>query len=409
MMPEISFSGLMMVAAVAFAVPLLLGLAPRLQLPSVVLEIVAGIVIGPAGLGWVEVDLPIQILALIGLAFLLFLAGLEIEFDRLKGRLLKLSGLSFLVSFGLALLLGFGLMAMGLIEAPLFIAIVLSATALSVLIPALKDTGLIASDFGQLAIAAASIADFATIILLSLFFSREASGLGVQLVLIGGFALLVALVGMVLWETERLGWLSAALIRLQDTTAQIRVRGAFLLLAVLVVIAESFGLEAILGAFIGGALLALLDRDEMMTHPQFRRGLEAVGFGVFIPFFFVSSGLRFNLAALFANGSTLILAPVFLVALLMVRGLPALLYRSLLDGPRLVAAGLLQATSLSFIVVATQIGMELELIDQATGAALVAAGLLSVMIFPLVALTILRRSEPAPVVGEPGMMTSDAS
>jgi Kef-type K+ transport system membrane component KefB len=407
MMPEISFSGLMMVAAVAFAVPLLLGLAPRLRLPSVVLEIVIGIVIGSSGLGWVKVDLPIQILALIGLAFLLFLAGLEIEFDRLKGRLLNLSGLSFLVSFGIALLLGFGLRAVGLIEAPLFIAIVLSATALSVLIPALKDTGLIASDFGQLVIAAASIADFATIILLSLFFSREATGLGAQVVLIGGFALLVALVGMVLWETERLHWLSAVLIRLQDTTAQIRIRGAFLLLAVLVVMAESFGLEAILGAFIGGALLALLDRDQMMTHPQFRHELEAVGFGVFIPFFFVSSGLRFNLAALFASGSTLVLVPVFLVALLIVRGLPALLYRSLLDGPRLVAAGLLQATSLSFIVVATQIGLELGLVDQATGAALVAAGLLSVMIFPLIALTLLRRGEPAPVIPEPGRMTPD--
>lgn len=409
MMPDISFSGLMIVAAVTFAVPLLLGLAPRLRLPSVVLEIVAGIVLGPAGLGWVKVDLPIQIMALIGLAFLLFLTGLEIEFDRLKGRLLQLSGLSFLVSFGLALLLGFGLIAVGLIKAPLFIAIVLSATALSVLIPALKDTGLITSDFGQLVIAAASIADFATIILLSLFFSREATGLGAQVVLIGGFALLVALVAMVLWETERLRWLSAVLIRLQDTTAQIRIRGAFLLLSVLVVIAEYFGLEAILGAFIAGALLALLDRDEMMTHPQFRHGLEAVGFGVFIPFFFVSSGLRFNLAALFAHTSTLILVPVFLVALLIVRGLPALLYRSLLDGQRVVAAGLLQATSLSFIVVATQIGMELGLVDQATGAALVAAGLLSVMIFPLIALTLLRRSEPAPVVIEPGTMTPDMS
>lgn len=409
MMPEISFSGLMIVAAVAFAVPLLLGLSPRLRLPSVVLEIVAGIVLGPSGLGWVKVDLPIQILALIGLAFLLFLTGLEIEFDRLKGRLLKLSGLSFLVSFGLALLFGFGLMAVGLIEAPLFIAIVLSATALGVLIPALKDAGLITSNFGQLVIAAASIADFTTIILLSLFFSGEAGGLGARVVLIGGFALLVALVGVVLWETKRLSWLSVVLIRLQDTTAQIRVRGAFLLLAGLVVIAEAFGLEAILGAFIGGALLALLDRDEMMTHPQFRHGLEAVGFGVFIPFFFVASGLRFNLAALFASPFTLLLVLLFLTALLIVRGLPALLYWSLLDGQQVVAAGLLQATSLGFIVVATQIGMDLGQLDQATGTALVAAGLLSVLIFPVIALTLLRRGEPSPMAAEPGMMTSDVS
>ncbi|MBI1879266.1 MAG: cation:proton antiporter [Chloroflexi bacterium] len=396
MNPHISFDNLLIVAVVAFLVPLLLGLMPRFRLPAVVLEIVAGIIIGPAGLGWVEIDLPIQVFALVGLAFVLFLAGLEIELSQLRGRLLRLAGVGFVVSFGLAVLVGYGLRGVGLIQSPLFVAIALAATALGVLIPMLKDAGLLASSFGQLVIAAASIADFATVIILSLFFSREATGPLAQLSLIGGLVLLAVVVGLALLGVEHTGWLSAVLTRLEDTTAQIRVRGAFVLLAIFVALAEGLGLEVILGAFIAGAILNLVDRDQMMTHPQFRHKLEGIGFGVFIPFFFVTSGLRFNLAALFADVSTLALVPVFLIALLVVRGLPALLYQKFLGGGNLtIAAGLLQATSLSFIVVATQIGMELGQLSEATGAALVAAGLLSVLIFPVAALTMMRRSEPA--------------
>jgi Kef-type K+ transport system membrane component KefB len=132
----------------------------------------------------------------------------------------------------------------------------------------------------------------------------------------------------------------------------------------------------------------------MMTHPDFRHKLESVGFGVFIPFFFISSGLRFNLGALFASPGALALIPVFLLALLIVRGLPALLYRPLVGGRRMLAAALLQATTLTFVVVATQIGMELGVISTATSAAFVAAALLSVLLFPLAALTLLRSDEP---------------
>ena len=135
-----------------------------------------------------------------------------------------------------------------------------------------------------------------------------------------------------------------------------------------------------------------------MTHPQFRLKLEAIGFGVFIPVFFVTSGLRFDLQALFSSPSTILRVPIFLVALLLVRGLPALLYRPLVGNRRAVVAGLLQATSLSFIVAASQIGLQLGLITRATGAALIAAGLLSVLIFPILALTLLRQSEREAVV-----------
>ena len=389
-MPELSLAGVVVVAAVAFAVPLLLGLSPGLRLPSVVLEIVVGIVLGPSGLDWVHVDLPLQVLSLLGLAFLLFLAGLEIDLHQLRGKLLGLVAGGFVVSFAIGLAVSGGLGAVGLVDTPLLVAIILTATSLGVVIPVLKDADQVESDFGQLVIAAASIADFGAVILLSLFFSREASGPAAQLLLIGGLVLLAVGVGVGLARAGRSMRLSEDLGRLQDSSAQIRVRGAVLLLAGLVLVAQRLGLETILGAFLAGALLRVVDRDEMMTHPKFRVKLEALGYGFLVPVFFIVSGIRFNLAALTADPANLRLVPLFLAVLLVVRGLPAWLYRSRVDARRSVVAGLLQATSLPFIVAATQIGMELGKLDQATGAALVAAGLLSVLLFPLAALTVLR-------------------
>ena len=392
-MSSISFSGLLLVTMAAFVAPILLGLSPARRLPSVVLEIVAGILIGPSVLGWVKVDSPIQILSLLGLAFLLFLAGLEVELERLKGRLLIFVSGAFLLSLGLALLVGFALFLGGQVLSPLFIAIVLVATALGVVVPLLKDAGESESSFGQLVIAGAMFAEFGSIILLSLFFSREATSTGTKLVSLAGFILLAAAFAFVILRLERSMHLAAVLQRLQDTTAQIRVRGAFMLLVAFVALAGALGLETILGAFIAGVILRQVDADRMMTHPQFRQKLEAVGFGVFVPVFFVTSGLNFNLAALLASPSTILRIPIFLLALLLVRGVPALLYRPLVGNHRAVVAGLLQATSLSFIVAASQIGLDLHLITKATGAALVAAGLLSVLIFPIIALTLLRQSK----------------
>jgi Kef-type K+ transport system membrane component KefB len=160
-----------------------------------------------------------------------------------------------------------------------------------------------------------------------------------------------------------------------------------------VALAESVGLEVILGAFAAGALLSLIDRDRMMTHPQFRTKLEAAGFGIFIPVFFVTTGLRFDLDALFASAGTVARIPLFLLALLVVRGLPALLYTRLVGRRKAVIAGMLQATSLPFIVAAAQIGMDIGVLTEANGAALIAAGLLSVIIFPTLAPTAATRAQ----------------
>jgi Kef-type K+ transport system membrane component KefB len=301
---------------------------------------------------------------------------------------------AFALSLVLALAVGIVFSRLELVRSPLFIAIVLAATALGIITPLLKDVGESDSTFGQLLITAASVADFGTVILLSLFFSQEATGVGAKLILLGEFALLVGIVTAVIVRFGRESGISKVLLRLQDTTAQIRVRGAYLLLAAFVLLAQDLGLEVILGAFTAGAVLRLVDRDELMTHPHFREKLEAVGFGIFIPVFFVASGMQINLRALFAHTASLLLVPALLLALLVVRGVPAFLYTSLIGRQRVLPAAFLQATSLSFIVAACQIGQGLGIVTVTTAAALIAAGVLSVLIFPTIALPAMRTAMP---------------
>ena len=408
---EPTFTNLLIIVAVAFAAPFVLGLAPKLRLPAIVLEIMLGIAVGPSGLGWVDVDQTVNVLATIGLAFLLFLAGLEIEFDRLRGRLLRLAAGSYVVSFGLAIAVALVLKATGLIETPLLIAITLCATSLGVLVPVLKDSGQISTKFGQLVLAAGSIADFAAVILLSIFFSGE-GGVGSTIFLIASLVLLAVVIFFAARGAERSTRISMDLLRLQNTTAQIRVRGAIVLLIGFAAAAQTLGLEVILGTFMAGALLTLLDRDEAMSHPDFRPKLNAIGFGFFIPVFFVTTGVKYDLSALFASTSTVIMVPIFLAALVVIRGVPTLLYRGFLPAEQVPIIGLLQSTSLPFIVAATTIGLDLGLVDAGESAALIAAGLLSVLIFPLTGLALLRRggmatqaegSEPVVAPEEPQM------
>jgi Kef-type K+ transport system membrane component KefB len=311
---------------------------------------------------------------------------------------LRLTSVGFALSFALALVVGFGLDAAGFVRSPLMIAIILSATGLGIILPILKDAGETETALGRVVIAGASIAEVAPIVLLSLFFSERSGGVGGKLVLLAAFVAFVAAVAVAIVGLERSRRLSETLLRLQDTSAQIRVRGAVLLLTLFVVFASEFGLEAILGAFFAGATLRLVDRDETMTHTFLRAKLEAVGFGVFVPFFFVSTGMKLDVRSLFEDGSTLAHVLVFLAALLVVRGIPALVYRPFAERRgQVVAAGLLQATSLSIPVVAGQIGLSLGLIGPQSYVALVAAGLLSVIVFPFVALPLLmKRAAPSP-------------
>jgi Kef-type K+ transport system membrane component KefB len=393
--PEVSFTNLLLISAIAVLAPLTIGFLPRLRVPAVVLEIVAGVVVGPSVLGWVHVDLPVQILALFGLAFLLLLAGLEIDLRRLRGRVLRLAGLGYVITLVLGVAAGIGFHAVGWVREPLFLAIALSATSLGLVVPVLKDAGTVDSEVGQTAIAAATVADFAAIVLLSLFFSAAGGSTGAKLVLLVAFVAVVAATWFTVRAAGRSMRLGEVLVRLQDTTAEIRIRFAVVLLVAFTALAERFGLESILGAFLAGAVVSLVDRDSS-SHPYFRTKLEAIGYGFLVPVFFVSSGVRLDLSGLLADPAALARVPLFLLALLVVRGVPALLGLHAAGRRSTMALGLLQATSLPFIVTASQIGMTLGKISTVTGAALVCAGLLSVLVFPLVALALLRGGRPVP-------------
>jgi len=370
--------------------PLLVDVLPVPKVPAIVTEIVAGILIGPEVLDLVDNTAPLAVFASIGLVFLFFLAGLEIEFEAHDSRHLGLVGAAFGASLGLALVVALIFDAVELVGAPLLVAIILAATSFGIVVAVLKDAGQTATPFGQLVIAGASIADFSTVILLSLFFSSTGASFETTLVLLVLFLGVVAVVGLLLAGARGSDQLKATVLRLHRTSAQISVRIAFLLLIGLVYMSEEFGLEVVLGAFLAGAMVSLLDREDVVSDTGLQEKLDGIGFGVFIPIFFVVSGANLDLSALFSSLDTIVLVPLTVIALLVVRGLPALIYRRFVPEREAFSAGLLQATSLSFIVAATQIGVELEKLDSGAAAGLVTGGVVSVLVFPALALRLLR-------------------
>jgi len=391
-MPDVSFENLLVVALVAVLCPLVLGFFPRLRLPSPVLEILVGVVLGPGALGWVHSDLPVQVLAIVGLSFLLFLSGLEIELREMRGAPLRRSLVGYGISLVLGLVVGFTLHAQGTIGDAGLVAVTLTATSLGLVVPVLKDAGRLDSAIGKQVLVASSVADLAAIVLLSLLFSTSTASWGTRVILIAGFLVTVALVAAVAVAARGSRRLGMTLERLQDTTAEIRVRLVILMVVGFVVLAEKFGLETILGAFVAGVLVASLDKDTA-SHPHLRTKLSAIGFGFLIPVFFVASGIRLDLRGLLASPGSLALVPLFLICILVVRGLAVAPYVSAFPRREVVAAALLQATTLPIIVTATQIGIATGRMSPVTAAALVSAGLLSVLVFPLIAVGQLRSAD----------------
>ncbi|WP_406841614.1 cation:proton antiporter (plasmid) [Streptomyces sp. AHU1] len=391
-----SLTSAAVVAVLAVVAPLLVRVI-RLPIPELVLLILLGSAVGPQGLEWAHNDEPVKVLSTIGLSFLLFIAGLEIQFDQLRGPVAWTALKAFAASAVLAVVVGFFLGAVDLVKSPSLIAVILLATALGIIIPVLKDNGIIDTTTGKVVVAGASLAEVVPVVALSLLFSEKSHGIGSQITLLITFAAMVAVIGLVFLGLQHWRWISESLQALQETTAEIRVRAAVALLMGFSALATAFGLEAILGAFFAGATISLIDRDRAMTHRLFRVKIQAVGFGALIPYFFVSTGMALDVRAFISSGSTLAKVPIFLGAILLVRAVPALLYRSVLNGRKeMLTAGLLQSTTLSIPVVGGTIGVTLNLIRPQNYVALVAAALLSVVIFPLVASYLVKQpSKPS--------------
>jgi Kef-type K+ transport system membrane component KefB len=385
----ISFNSLLIVGVVAVAVPLLLGLVPAVKVPGVVLEILGGILVGPTVLGWVHLDVAVRVVADLGLGFLLFLAGFEIDLRQFDRRVLILVSRAFVLSAMLALLVAYGLQLGDQVKDGLLVGITLMATALGVLVPILKDASHTETSFGRLIMAAGSLAELAPLVLLSVFFSASSKNPAADLGLLAGFVAFTAAVVVVTQRVRGWGPLRAVVHRLENTSSQLRIRLAITFALAFSVVAEHFGLATILGAFLAGVIVRRTD-ETPASQQEFQGKLEAIGFGFLIPVFFVSTGAGLDIASLFRSTRALILVPVFLIALLVVRGVPALLYVQAVGRTPAIAAGFMQATSLTFIVVATTIGIQTGHQRPSTAAALVVAGLLSVVIYPPIALQLLK-------------------
>jgi Kef-type K+ transport system membrane component KefB len=364
------------------------------RIPVAVIEILLGVVIGPDVLGWAEVDEPVQVLALLGLAFVLFLAGFELDLHQLRGRLLRAAGLGYLCVLGAAVLIGVVLDRFGLVDSALLAGILLSATSLALVTPVLREGDQLRTHLGQLTMACASVSEFAAVALLSLLFTKETGSTSVRLALAGAFLGLIAVVGLVAAHVSHARAVRRLFERLHGGTSQIRVRGAIMIMALFVVLAQEVGLEAILGALVAGALLGVLDRGALREHAEFRSKLDAVGYGFLAPVFFIWSGMSIDLDALRDNPSRLVLIAVFFVAFLAVHLVAVPIYRRTVSARGALVVGLLGSTSsLPFVVTATAIGQESGLITAATAAAMLVAGVLSALVFPVVALVLVRRDE----------------
>jgi Kef-type K+ transport system membrane component KefB len=392
---NVQYVGLLVVAAVAFVAPLLARLIPRGLVAPVVLEVVGGIVVGPQVLGLVHPTGGVYLLYLLGFGFLLFLAGQEIELERFRGPTFQLTGASYLLSLAVAFPIAYGIRAIAAGADVRLIALALTASTLGVLVPVLRDVGEVESDFGQLVIMAGSVGEFAALLLLTILFSAGSKPVWEQVSYVVGLAVVafLAAIGMKkLWQSS---WLRRTLLATDQNTSQLRVRGAFLILLIFGAATHEFGVDTLLGAFVAGIVLRVADTDDRPTQERYRGKLLAIGFGFLVPVFFIVTGVRFDVRSL-THPSTLALLPVLLAAILVARACPALLYRKRVGNVPALAAGLLQATTLTFPVVVAEVGTSIGLLSAPLAAALIGAALLSVLLFPAAALALRPWTRPLP-------------
>ena len=328
-----SYVNFMGVLVIAFVSPIIATVIPKVRVPTIVLEFVLGVIVGPDVLGWIKVDNPLDVLSVLALSFLLFTAGTEVELSSLRGAVLGRAAVAYAVSFAIAAAVATLLGAADIVMTPAFIAIILSATGLGAVIPIVRGAGLTTTSVGQTILVVASVAEFSAVLLLSLLFGEgDTSFLG-QILFLVGFAAVTAVVWLGLRRLYRHPSLAERMETLEGGTAQLGIRLAVLLLGVFLAMSSRFGLETILGAFVAGIILGDLRHHERGQEAGFWPKVDAIGFGFLIPIYFVISGLRFNLTALLHSGSAIARVPMFLVLFLLCRGVPALLFRREARGP----------------------------------------------------------------------------
>jgi len=376
-------SELLIIAFVAMLAPLLAEWPKGFRLPVVALEIFLGILIGPHIFNLAEPDGMIGTLGELGLTFLLFMVGFEINLDEIRGKPLTLAVGGWFLSFFLAITCMFFFNVIGLIQTPpLLAAIALSTTALGVLAPILRDRGELNSDFGRYLLAAAAVGEFAPLVVISILLIPTQTIFMLTFIVIALGAAYIAL-------TARPSRLIKILSRTMQSSGQLPVRICILLQVLFVTLAAEFGLNIVIGAFAAGMVvnLAIKGQGEDLRHK-----LDAIGYGFLIPIFFIVAGMKFEVNALWSEP----LAPIQVILLsgllLFVRGAPLILYKNVLTREEQLPFAFYSATGLPLIVIISEIGVSSGLMPSERGAILVSAGMISVLLFPILAVKLRGKS-----------------
>lgn len=390
-----SFVPLLLVILLAFIVPILLTRLRKIGIPIIVGEILAGMLVGQSGLGLVTESTLLDILSILGFSLLMFLSGLEVNFsniynssaDKRMGVLarmlqhpLVLGTVLFVLTFGGASIAAFVIHDLDLVSEPWIIALVLSTTSLGVVVPVLKERGYTGTGFGQRILSAALVADFASILAISIYVLLRSQGLTLEI-------LLVLVLFAVFFAVHRLTALfqkhlptEKILDKLATPTSQIKLRGAITLALVFIALAESLGIENILGAFLAGVILSMASGSGSSV---VREKLDGIGYGFFIPIFFVMVGVRFDLPSLLSSRDALLLVPFMVITAYLIKVIPALLFRQFFSWRETFAAGFLLSSRLSLIIAASAIGFELGVISPALNSSIILVAIVTCTLSPI--------------------------
>jgi len=382
-----SIATLVLIAIAAVVAPILSELTGRLAIPEIVFQIGLGMLLGPYVLDVAHVTNVVSGLSDLGLTYLIFLAGYELDLQRIRGRPLQLATIGWLISLVIGLGAAFALVSSGLARDTVVVGLALTTTALGTMVPMLRDADVMDTSFGALISAIGTCGEFLPIVAVALLLTRKEPLL--TSVLLVAF-IVVAVATVLLAARAQPPRMVEILNRHLESSAQLPVRVSLMFIVLLVLLAQTLGLDVLLGAFAAGIVVRLFtSRGESVA---IKAKLEAIGFGFLIPIFFVVSGIQFDAHVFVRHPSALWRVPLFLLLMLLARGVPVfLLYRSRLTVPERVPMALFSATGLPLIVVITEIALEEHRILQVNAASLVAAGMLSVLLFPALGIWRLRR------------------
>lgn len=388
--PMLGQHPIFVIFVIAVAAPLLAQTRLGSRVPVVVIEVLLGVLIGPHVLQLIDNNDFLATMRSIGMAAVMFMAGMEIDFNRIQGKPLSFAVRGWFSSVVLAGVVVAVLHVIPDVQAPMMVVIALTTTGLGTLLPILRDSGQLEAPFGRMMLAAGTLGEVGPIVAASLVLSSRYSTWQEFLFLLVflGLVALAAAIGV----GARPPKVIALLSRTMHASTQLPVRLSLMILGALILIANEFGFEAVFGAFAAGMIVGLATRGP--DGEAFRLKIDAVGFGWFAPFFYVGTGIAFDVGALTRDVPTMLLLPTFLVLFLLVRGLPVLLYRrDLAKGELLPFALSTSVTSLGLVVVITHVGLQTNHISPDIARALVGAALLSLLVFPTLSRILLSRAQ----------------